>query len=265
MKFMTRVHLFALLSIGFGIAFLQGCQENSGAVSHGPPKIEVIGGDTVNWGDVGGGELHHTLKIVNVGGDTLKISEVKPSCGCTTAPLDKDMLLFGDTAVINLTMDVANKHGETSKTLRVVTNDSTSPVTTVFLKANVVQHIVAEPAYFSISELEPGTEGTSKIVLRNVGKETITVQPPLEVDTPLMAVKFSMTSPVKLNPGDSLPVTVYATPLNPGPSAANYIFKTDSKMSPEVKVGLSVSTSTESNVSVQSTTPQVSVAPSKGK
>ena len=162
MKFMKPIRLFSLLSLGVGAVLFQGCQESGASTPNGPPKLQVVGGDTVNWGEVGGGKLQHSLKIVNVGGDTLKIAEVKPSCGCTTAPLDKQELLTGDTATINLTMDVAGKHGPTSKTLRVTTNDSTSPVTTVFLKANVVQHIVAEPGYFSISNLEPGAEGSSQ-------------------------------------------------------------------------------------------------------
>lgn len=255
MKSHVLNRLCALLGIGLSAGFLWGCAENAGA-SDAPPKLAVVGGDTVDWGEVGGGELKHSLRIVNVGGDTLKIAEVKPSCGCTTAPLDKDILLSGDTATINVTMDVAGRTGETMKTLRISTNDSTAPITTVYLKATVVQEIVAEPAYFFINDIESGQEGSGSITLRNVGTQAVTVQPPKEQDVPLMAVRFDMMKPVTLQPNDSLVVTAYATPLNPGSSQAHYIFTTDSKKTPQIKATLSVNTKASSPTGI-ATSPQV--------
>lgn len=242
MNTLTTFSRYALSLVLFSSVAVVGCQEQGADAANMPPKLEVVGGETVDWGDVGDGKLEHTLKIVNVGGDTLRISDVKPSCGCTTAPLDKDMLLAGDTAIVHLTMDVAGRQGATTKSLRIMSNDSTSPTTTVQLKANVIQHVVANPNYFNVSDVEPGKEGSSTIQLVNVGKEPVTVQPPKELDTPLMAVQFDMKEPVTLQVGDSLAVTVRATPLNSGVSSAAYVFKTDSKMSPEVKVSLTVAT-----------------------
>lgn len=250
---LIRIALF--LALGLGSGWMWGCAENAGAAAQ-PPKLMVVGGETVDWGEVGGGELKHALKIVNVGGDTLHIVEVKPSCGCTTAPLDKKMLLAGDTATINLTMDVAGRSGETTKTLNITTNDSTSPVTTVHLKANVVQEVKIEPTYFHIDDVEPGKEGSGSIVLRNVGKSAVTIEPPTEEDVPLMAVRFDMLKPVTLQPNDSLVVKVFATPLNAGASMAHYIFKTNSKLTPQIKVPLSVATKADSPTGVAES-PQV--------
>lgn len=249
------IRISLLLAVGLGAGWLWGCAENAGAAAQ-PPKLLVVGGETVDWGEVGGGELKHSLKIVNVGGDTLKISGVKPSCGCTTAPLDKDILLAGDTATINLTMDVAGKHGATEKTLTISTNDSTAPVTTVHLRANVVQEITAEPAYFHVDNVSPGEEGSGSILLRNVGKGAVTIEPPQEQDVALMTVRFDMLKPVTLNPNDSLRVTVFATPLNNGASTGHYVFKTNSKLTPQIKVPLSVATKSDSPTGIVET-PQV--------
>ena len=255
MKSDVLIRITVLAAVAIGSAQFWGCTENAGAAGN-PPKLMIVGGDSVNWGEVGGGELKHTLKLVNVGGDTLKITEVKPSCGCTTAPIDKDVLLSGDTATISLKMDVHGRIGRTMKTLRISSNDSTSPTKTVMLKANVVQAVIASPAYFHISDVAAGQEGSSTVELKNIGKEPVTIQPPKEENVPLMAIRFSMLKPVTLQPSDSVAVTVYATPLNTMPAPVHFTFTTDSKLTPEVHVPLSVVTKADSPTGVAQS-PQV--------
>src|SRR5438552_3085670 len=81
-------------------------------VTGNKPKLVVVGGDTVDWGKRGPGVLKHTIKLTNAGGDTLKIAGVHPSCGCTTAPLDRNVLLTGDTATIDVKVDVPAASGD---------------------------------------------------------------------------------------------------------------------------------------------------------
>ena len=65
------------------------------------PQMEIIGGDTYNWGKVKPGKnpLKATILVRNIGNEELHITQVRPGCGCTTAPLDKDKLKQGDTAL----------------------------------------------------------------------------------------------------------------------------------------------------------------------
>jgi hypothetical protein len=234
-----------LLSFAFLIPLLVvGCDEqlDNGGGGEGPPRLEIVGGDTVNWGEVGAGSLMDTLKLVNVGGDTLRITEVKPGCGCTTAPIDKDVLMSGDTATVIVTLDVAHSSGDVTKTIRISSNDSTMPDRTVTLKAHILQEISVNPAYFSVMDVKPGQSGSASVTLKNMTTAPITIQPPTELQSPLMSVKFSMTAPVELKPNDSLVVTVTATPLNAAPSTVNYEFKTSSPKTPSIKLPLSVMT-----------------------
>jgi len=55
-------------------------------------KLEVIGCNNYDWGTTypKDSPLKVKIKIKNSGNDILKIYEVKPACGCTTAPLDKN-------------------------------------------------------------------------------------------------------------------------------------------------------------------------------
>src|SRR5437667_12794840 len=61
-------------------------------------KIEIVGGDTYNWGNVQPGELKATIQVKNTGQGDLKITDVHPGCGCTvTSPIDKNPLKPGET------------------------------------------------------------------------------------------------------------------------------------------------------------------------
>ncbi|MBC8146322.1 MAG: DUF1573 domain-containing protein, partial [bacterium] len=122
----TRALLFVIAAFA-----LSGCDPKSDShgavVPGGKPKIEIVGGETVDRGDVPPGVLKQLVKITNTGTDTLKITEVKPSCGCTTAPLDKNVLLPGDTASVMVSVDVAHSSGPVSKNMTSNSNDSAKP------------------------------------------------------------------------------------------------------------------------------------------
>src|SRR5438105_11547865 len=83
----------ALMTLAAGSAFAQG-------------KLEVIGGDTYDWGAVAPAKLKTVIQIKNVGTDSLVISNVHPSCGCTTAPIDKSMLKPGEIGKISVEIDM---------------------------------------------------------------------------------------------------------------------------------------------------------------
>src|SRR6056300_1776529 len=91
------------------------------SMAYAQPKIEVIGGNKHDWGKVSPKDspLKTKVKIKNTGNEQLVITNVKPSCGCTTAPLDKDKLKPGEVATVNVTFNVGSKAGVNSKTIRI--------------------------------------------------------------------------------------------------------------------------------------------------
>lgn len=222
---------------------LSGCEESAGggpADAPNAPRLEVVGGDTIDWGEVGGGELEHELMIVNTGREILKITDVKPSCGCTTAPLDREELAYGDTARIKVTMDVATTQGPTQKTITITTNDSTSPQRIVYLKANVVRDVFAEPNYFAITNRAPGESGSGTISLINTGSSPVTIEPPTLAGTTVMHVTFDMKAARTLGPGDTVQVTATAMSPDDKPAQVPVLFRTNNPKNPEVRVSLNV-------------------------
>lgn len=139
------------------------------------PKIEIVGGDKFDWGKVKPKDSPLKTKVIvkNIGNEDLKILNVKPSCGCTAAPIDKNILKPYETATIDLSFNVGDHPGVNSKTLTITSNDPVNGTKIFRLQAEVVKPLTFSPAqYFTFPTLKVGTEAQSKITFENIsGKE----------------------------------------------------------------------------------------------
>ena len=255
--FSLHACLFGMIALM--VAGITACQEQAPEAS-GPPMLSIVGGDTVDWGEVGGGKLEHQMKLVNNGGDSLNIVEVKPSCGCTATEIDKNLLMPGDTATVGITMDVTGRKGEYTKYVNITSNDSThGGLHRVTLRAFVIQEIEAEPNYFGIMDVKPGEKGSASITLKNVSDKAITIQAPKPAGSTLVDVSFDMKEPHTLQPGESFEVTATAVALNSAPAPTDFVFETDSEKTPEVHAKVQVLTQADGGPNVSSSTPQISL------
>ena len=85
-----------------------------------------------NFGDINQGDVvTHSFVIANNGGDLLKISSVKASCGCTAANPDKNELKPGESTNIVVTFNSKGRKGPQTKTVTVTTNDPEKPQVTL--------------------------------------------------------------------------------------------------------------------------------------
>jgi len=124
-----------------------------------------------DWGYMPKGiKVSHTYKIQNVGEDTLKITSVKPSCGCTSAPLKKNNLAPGEIVDLEVSFDSKNMMGKVNKSVTVSSNDPASPSLALTFSANVgiesptVRFTPIEVMYDSV---QVGKNDTRKILLFN--------------------------------------------------------------------------------------------------
>ncbi len=187
------------------------------------PKIEIIGGDTYNWGDVklSEGPLKATVKIKNSGTEELLIQNVKPSCGCTTAPLDKDRLKPGETAKLDITLKIS--HGGTiSKSIRIASNDPKVPNKNLTISANVIEMLKIEPtSYIRFKELQVGKESMASLSLFNNDKMPMKVKKS-NIEPSYMIVNFVtakgevMNNEAVIAPGQKIDLRVKVTPQASG-------------------------------------------------
>ena len=106
------------------------------------PSIQVQ--DSVDWGvvvpDAPPGEpakVRAAVTVRNVGTNVLAITEVRPGCGCTTAPIEKDSLGPNEETVINVTLNLPLANGPIKKSVTISSNDPEHPTKALYLVADV--------------------------------------------------------------------------------------------------------------------------------
>ncbi len=108
------------------------------------PKLVIEGGNTYHFGTRdrygGGNPSYATIRFFNVGDSALTVQNPRPTCGCTTAPLDKNKIKSGDYATLSVKLYMNVSHGPYHKTIKIKSDDPDNPNMTLHLKANVNQN-----------------------------------------------------------------------------------------------------------------------------
>lgn len=142
------------------------------------PKLEIEGGNTYDWGKVNykNSPVNAKIKLKNIGTEILKISEVKPGCGCTAAPLDKYEIAPGEFATLSVSLNISTYTGETVKSIRISSNDPQNGDTYLFIKADVYRPVVVNPSnYLGRSTINIGKVEEFNFSLKNQTEKSMKV------------------------------------------------------------------------------------------
>jgi hypothetical protein len=137
-KFIMKKHLLVYLFFlsMVSVAFAQ-TKSNPGTKVNGPStswdKMEHNFGDIAK--DV---PVSVTFTVKNNGTAPLIISDVRPSCGCTTPAYTKDPILPGKTGVVKAQFNAATG-GPFNKTITVITN-GVKPNEVLTIKGSVIEN-----------------------------------------------------------------------------------------------------------------------------
>lgn len=119
-----QIAFICAFALSCGFAYAQEGEKgakNGGAAVPGPKmQFEETSYDfgTVPQGTA----VKHVFKFKNVGTDTLRIAQVKTSCGCTAAESSK-IIAPNAEGQIAVTYNTGSALGKTSKTVFVLSND----------------------------------------------------------------------------------------------------------------------------------------------
>jgi uncharacterized membrane protein len=170
------------------------------------PKIEVVGGDVVDFGRVRAGEHKRTIAVTNVGNDTLRDLAVHSGCGCTVGMLDRTWLSPGDTTHLSITANATDYLGESwLKTIWLTSNDPTNSTIVITVKASF-KHDARITSLINtiVRDSCPGGVCAWNVEVKNSGDSAVTINPPLVEEMRGTLVEFDMKEPARLAPGDSL-------------------------------------------------------------
>lgn len=101
------------------------------------PKIE-FSEEEYHFGTVTEGEnVEHVFTIFNKGKSTLYLRKLKPSCSCTMAKPEKDVLEPGDSTTVKVIFMTARKNGSQVRTMDIISNDPQRPSSTLKMVGKV--------------------------------------------------------------------------------------------------------------------------------
>lgn len=177
------------------------------------PVLDVPG-PTFDFGTVYQGEqVPHVFTFTNSGDSTLLIEQIRSSCGCTAALVSEKILPPGSGGEIQVSFDSTRFRGDVTKTVYVYSNDPVRPVLQLFVKGQVREAVVVEPAQVYFGSVTAGRTAQSEVLLRNQGKTALTFGVPVTT-----AEELSVRIPgATLAPGEEMTLTLTLAP-KPGPA-----------------------------------------------
>lgn len=98
--------------------------------------------------------------FINIGTRAVKIDEVKTSCGCTTATLDKQVYAPGEKGKITAVFDIGSRTGIQQKHVYVSSNDPKEPQVMLTFTATIPKLLDVDPIFLNWvrgEELKPKT------------------------------------------------------------------------------------------------------------
>lgn len=100
---------------------------------------------------VEGGKITHIFTLKNLGGGTLHIDQVRPSCGCTAAVLKTKEIAPHGEGQIEVTFDTNHRSGDQRKTITVTSDDPIKPSVNLEFHANVEVLLALQPEFIQLS------------------------------------------------------------------------------------------------------------------
>ncbi len=137
-------------------------------------KIMVVEGNNIDFGKIYKGEkITRKFTIKNIGSDTLEVSNVQASCGCTAAMIDKKKIAPNDSGTLSTTFDSKNFSGKVSKTITLTTNDSINLQLPLKFSVTILQEFTLTPQQIIFKEVKLGETAIANLKIKNTSDKPL--------------------------------------------------------------------------------------------
>ena len=173
------------------------------------PAIEASEGAHFSLGTISKGDvISHVVTLRNTGKDTLRVSHVDVSCGCTGSMLSSDRIAPGSSGTLSITFNSRNFKGPIHKTVTVNSNAANQPAMVIEFDGTVAEDIGVSPDYIWFQHARVGEPSENPLTVKNEGTTPFTLTG-FETDVDGVSAVFP---PAPIPPGGSATVTVRYTP-----------------------------------------------------
>lgn len=145
----------------------------------------------------------HDFPIKNEGTDTLVIFAVKPTCGCTTAPMESDRIAPGEIQDLHVQLNTKKLHGMVRKFINIECSDPINPYMRISFNAVIndpKQVIIPIPNTVDFGKVLKGESQTVKLELKNGSENDLMLGMLSLPDDGVIAIK---TDKISLKAGEA--------------------------------------------------------------
>ncbi len=185
-----------------------------------------------DFGKVEAGELvKYSYVFTNSGDQPLEVSNVQPSCGCTTAGDWSRKVMPGETGMVPIQFNSSHFNGQVFKTISVTSNEKQKPVTVLQLKGAIWKPIELLPQNTVINLTPDASQASASVRIINHLDAPLTVSSP-ECSNPSFSIAL-----ITNQPGKEFQVTIASVgELNTGNVQGKVTLKTSSSKTPTLEV-----------------------------
>lgn len=134
--------------------------DESGNLTETTAPVIEFETETHDFGTVDEGpKIEYEFHFKNTGKEPLVLSNVKPSCGCTTPEWSKEPIAPGASSVIKAIYNTQGRPGPFNKSITITSNAYT-PTKRIFIKGEVTK--ADTPATTPVKEKPMMSEGTNE-------------------------------------------------------------------------------------------------------
>ncbi|GAB3812996.1 hypothetical protein GCM10028895_04580 [Pontibacter rugosus] len=148
--------------------------------------------ETHDFGTIAEGtQASYVFRVKNVGTQPVIISDVQPSCGCTTPTWTKEPLMPGKIGMIKAEYNSTGRPGAFNKSI-VVTSNAATPSKLLYIKGEVgpkdlnlsytseqkalSPRLAIGSTNYNFGKLEKGQKAVAKFRIRNNGRQPLIIQ-----------------------------------------------------------------------------------------
>ncbi|MFN0159263.1 MAG: DUF1573 domain-containing protein [Bacteroidota bacterium] len=145
-------------------------------VAFSQPRLEIVEGTKFDFGTISkGNKVERKLTLKNVGTETLEVSKVDVSCGCTGTIISEKSIKPQATGTVLITFDSKNFSGRVHKSVTIHSNAEGAATMMVDFEAEVIEEISVTPAHIWFQDAKVGAVSTATLTVKNQGKTALTL------------------------------------------------------------------------------------------
>jgi hypothetical protein len=127
--------------------------------------------DTLNYGEVTAGQIiRGQIKFINDRTESVQISRVNTSCGCTVAETDKKIYSPGEMATISFVLNTRGFKGLISKAITIDFENNNPPSKTFKISAKCIDYLDIQPRVLTFLNIKVNKDTTVQQAVHLINK-----------------------------------------------------------------------------------------------